>query len=119
MPIDLSSVANSLLVNLAGNNYLMCHQEGGSEDPDTGKWTPGTIIETPVKGAEGEATSAMIDGINILSGDLFVTIPPMYPTPTDVALWFMVRNKRYSVVKINPTYNGDTLQVTEFQLRQS
>lgn len=119
MPLDLSDVANDLLDNLAGGSYLICYESGGTENPSTGEWIPGEIVKSPVKGAESAPSDALIDGENIKTGDLLVTIPPKYPIPSGESLWFEVRGKRWSVIDYQAVYNGNVLQVNKFQLRSS
>lgn len=118
MPLDLSSVANKLLLKLCDStDYAVIYETGGSSDPITGKWTPGTEVTQQLDSAlEDTASFGLVNGENIRAGDIFLMIPPKVILPNDPFV-VSVRSKRYTVEANLPFVNGGILQYTELQLR--
>jgi hypothetical protein len=120
MALNLSSTANRLLLRLCdSNDYSLAYQTGGTEDPDTGKYTPGKTVSIPVdSAAEDTASFARGGDTNTQAGDIFLMLPPKIIIP-DVDFWVNVRGQRYAVIDKLPFYNGGILQYRELQLRRS
>lgn len=120
MALDLSDVANDLLLDLCGStDYAIIYETGGVLDDDTGKWTPeAEVTQTLDSALEDTASFGLVDGANIRSGDVFLMIPPKVTLPNDPFI-VSIRGKRYSVKANLPFFNGGVLQYTELQLRSS
>jgi hypothetical protein len=118
MPLDLSSTANKLLLKLCDStDYAVIYETGGSKDPATGKWTPGTEVTEQLDSAlEDTASFGLVNGENIRAGDIFLMVPPKVTLPSDPFV-VSVRGKRYTVEANLPFVNGGILQYTELQLR--
>ena len=118
--LDLSNVANDLLLELcASDDYVIAYEEGEICDPITGQCTSGTVASIPLDSAlEDTASFGQIDSSNIKKGDIFLMVPPKVEYPTQV-YWFVIRGVRYSIVDSMPFMNTGILQYTEFQLRSS
>ena len=120
MPLDLSSVANKLLLKLCDStDYSVIYEAGGVSDPITGQWTPGTEVTEQLDSAlEDTASFGLVNGENIRAGDIFLMTPPKVILPNDPFV-VSIRGKRFTVISNNPFFNGGTLQYTELQLRSS
>jgi len=122
MALDLSKLSNDLITKLSGdksttNNYSVEYETGGTEDPLTGEWTPGTTISVPVDATEVQLDQSLIDGINILSTDRLLLVGPAVIVPDGA--YFIVRGKRSSVVGERNIWNGGVLQLQRFIVRSS
>lgn len=120
MALDLSSVANELLLSLCdSSDYKIIYATGETQDANTGQVTPGVeVIIQLDSGAEDSASFGLIESSNIKAGDIFLMIAPKVAIPNQ-NFWFEVRGKRYSIVQSLPFYNGGILQYGEYQLRSS
>ena len=120
MGLDLSGLANELLLSLADTkDYVIAYETGETCDPDTGQCFPGTIEKIQLdSGAEDSAGFGLIDNTNIQAGDIFLMIAPKVELPTET-FWFEVRGRRYSIIASTKVYNTGVLQYGEYQLRSS
>ena len=120
MALDLSNLSNNLITKLSGDkpgNYKIEYETGGTEDPNTGQWTPGTTVTTPIDATETKLDQSLIDGINILSTDRMLLVRPADNVPDDA--WFVVRGQRCSIESRPHIWNGGVLQLQRFVVRSS
>ncbi|AZU97864.1 head-closure protein [Vibrio phage LP.2] len=122
MALDLSNVSDRLITKLSGDkdttaNYKVEYETGGSEDPNTGQWTPGTQESFDVDATETSLDNSLIDGVNIFSTDRMLLVSPKVSIPDNA--WFVVRGLRLSIEAKPHIWNGGVLQLQRFVVRSS
>lgn len=122
MALDLKDTAKRLIRNLAAKAedgvFTLVYETGGSENPNTGEWTPGTEVRVPTDGARVGYAQNLIDGVNIRTGDFQLILPFDTQLPDD-PYWFEVDSGRYSVVGAPEVNHAGQAQIYKLQLRRS
>lgn len=122
MALDLKDTAKRLIRNLAAKAeddvFTLVYQTGGSEDPNTGQWTPGAEVRIPTDGARVDYAQDLIDGVNIRTGDFQLILPFDAPLPSE-PYWFEVDSGRYSVIGKPEVNHAGQVQIYKLQMRRS
>ena len=134
MALDLKDTAKRLIRNLAAKAedgvFYIVNETGGSENPNTGEWTPGAVSRTPTDGARVAYAQNLIDGVNIRTGDFQLIIPFDSVLPSDCWIESVDRrydenglpfqfNTRYSIIGQPEVNHAGQVQLYKLQLRRS
>ena len=119
MALDLSATAKKLIRKLAGTAemglFYIINETGGSEDPDTGEWTPGTTMRTAIDGALVGYNKALVDGVNIRADDY--KLIAAHDAPIENNSTVEIYGKLYTIIDPKPINHAGTIQVFVMQVR--
>lgn len=119
MPLDLKETAKRLIRNLAGTAemgiFYLVKETGGTTDPDTGQYFPGTTTKTPIDGALVGYSERLVDGENIQQGDKVLICAFDAPVEKDDVVEIYSRN--YTIIDPNPINHAGTIQIFKMQVR--
>lgn len=121
MPLDLKYAAKETIRALAATSemgqFYVINETGGSEDPNTGQWTPGTPERTPCDGALVGYNQRLVDGVMIRSDDFKVILTYEAPVKKDSTI--EVYGNNYAIVNLKPVNHAGQVQVYILQVRSA
>lgn len=121
MALDLSDTAKRLIRSLAGRSedalFYILKKTGGSEDPITGEYTPGTVTRTAVDGALVGYNQSLVDGANIRADDFRLIMPGDAPWENGDSV--EIYGKEYAVINPGLINHAGVPQVYIAQVRSS
>lgn len=110
----------ALIRKLAGKSedvvFSIIRETGGTEDPNTGQWTPGVEEEAFIDGAATRYSKGLIDGVNIQSGDL--QLIAAYDADIMIGDVIKVYGDKYTVIDPQPINPSGQVQIYKIQLRR-
>lgn len=121
MALDLSSTAKKLIRQLAGKSedllFYRVRESGASVDPNTGQATAGTTTKTAVNGALTSYSKALIDGTNVMSGDLKLLCDSSFEYQSGD--YVEIYGVNYTIVEPKIIEHAGVVQLYIFQVRKS
>lgn len=121
MALDLKDTAKRLIRSLAGTSemglFYIKGETGGTEDPNTGRWTPGVPFSTPIDGALVGYSERLIDGVNIRSGDKTLICAHDAPIQSDSIV--EIYGDNWTIEGLNPISHAGQVQIYRLQVRPS
>lgn len=113
--MTIQATASKLLTKL-GEAVTLSYQTQGDIDPATGEGAPGTTVEVKGFGYPGQYKSADVDGTNVLSSDVRLTMENVNPEPCKG--WKAVVDcKSYRVMNVRHIRKSGAPVITVCQLR--
>lgn len=119
MPLDLKETAKRLIRSLAGTAemgiFYIKGETGGTTDPVSGQYTPGTPFSVAIDGALVGYSERLVDGENIRSGDKVLICA--YDAPIENDSVVEIYGKDWTIIDPNPINHAGQVQLYKLQVR--